>query len=290
MTKSKTAQLPSSELLDGVKLYQQRARITLPYLVQQAKAGRPIYYSDLARQIEIPNARNLNYVLGSIGNALNELARKLKEDIPPIQCVVVNKRNNLPGEGIGGFLTSNFRELNRTQKQKIVDLQLSRVYSYSGWDKVLDELGLAPIDVDINQYIAKARTLRGAGGESQQHKNFKTYIANNPQIFNIRNSVTDTKTEYALPSADCIDVVFKTKRLMIGVEVKSIISDTSDLLRGLFQCVKYKHLIEAEQIIGNTTPNARVILAVEGAFPKELVVIKNLLGVEVIDNIKSLYA
>ena len=74
----------------------------------------------------------------------------------------------------------------------------------------------------------------------------------------------------------------------IGVEVKSKISDTSDILRGFFQCIKYKHLIEAEQLVNNEQPDSRVILALEGQLPSELIAIKNVLEIEVIDNIKSL--
>ncbi|MFZ4475369.1 MAG: hypothetical protein ACOYPR_09275, partial [Saprospiraceae bacterium] len=67
----------------------------------------------------------------------------------------------------------------------------------------------------------------------------------------------------------------------------SIISDTADILRGLFQCVKYKHLIEAEQIVLDEIPNSRIILALQGVLPDELVLVKNLLGIEVIENVRT---
>jgi hypothetical protein len=60
MVKRQTAKIANPDLLDGEKLYQERARLTLPYLVRQAKAGQTIYYSDLAKEINIPNPRNLN--------------------------------------------------------------------------------------------------------------------------------------------------------------------------------------------------------------------------------------
>lgn len=69
-----------SYLLQGDKLYQQRARLALPYLVRQAKANKKIYYSDLAHEVDMPNARNLNYVLGEIGTALESLAKATKRD------------------------------------------------------------------------------------------------------------------------------------------------------------------------------------------------------------------
>jgi hypothetical protein len=121
MAKRQTAKIANSDIMSGNKLYLERARLTLPYLVRQAKAGQTIYYSNLATEILIPNPRNLNYVLGAIGRALIDLSKRTKTKIPPIQCLVINKRQELPGEGIGWFLSSNdFGKLNKTQKQDVV--------------------------------------------------------------------------------------------------------------------------------------------------------------------------
>ncbi|MBB5032058.1 hypothetical protein [Prosthecobacter vanneervenii] len=56
--------------------YQSRAQKAMSLLVRQAWSGRngtPIVYSDLAQEMGIPNERNLNYPLGSVGNTLIEL-------------------------------------------------------------------------------------------------------------------------------------------------------------------------------------------------------------------------
>lgn len=290
MAKRLTAKIANADLLEGEKLYLDRARITLPYLVQLAKAGKTIYYSDLAQQVGIPNPRNLNYVLGSIGNALIDLGDRTKNKIPPIQCLVVNKRQELPGEGIGWFITQrDFSKLTKTQKQKIVSKQLIEIYSYPHWDWVLDELGLKPVIMDLDVELKLAKNRKG-GGESEHHKKFKEYIANNPSVLGLKSDLEIGQQEYLLPSADAIDVLFTEKGLKIGVEVKSIISDTADILRGLFQCVKYKHLIEAEQIVNNEVPDSRTILALQGCLPAELLTVKNLLGVEVIEKIEIPFA
>ena len=103
----------------------------------------------------------------------------------------------------------------------------------------------------------------------------------------MNNTIGEGLIEYPLPSADRVDILFKEKGLKIGVEVKSLLSNTADILRGLFQCVKYKYLIEAEQTINNMVPNSRVILALEGELPSDLTLIKNLLGVEVVQRIQT---
>ncbi len=76
-------------------------------------------------------------------------------------------------------------------------------------------------------------------------------------------------------------------KTMIGVEVKSKISSKEDILRGLLQCVKYKSLLRAEQVIKKEKENSRTILALEGKLPYDLLFVKNLLNIEVVDNIKT---
>jgi hypothetical protein len=287
MAKRQTAKIANANLLNGNKLYLDRARKVLPYLVRQAKAGQTIYYSDLAKEVDIPNPRNLNYVLGSIGNALIELGEQTKTDIPPIQCVVINRRDELPGEGIGWFISpTDFAKLSKTQKQKVVAAQLARIYIFQYWDWVLEELNLEPVQTNLKEELDKAKGYKG-GGESEQHRKFKEFIASNPALLGLKNDIAIGQVEYTLPSADTVDILFKDKEQKIGVEVKSIISDTADILRGLFQCVKYKHLIEAEQTVNDLQPNSKVILALQGQLPKQLALVKNLLGIEVIDNIQT---
>jgi hypothetical protein len=285
--KKETAKIAHSDLLDGKKLYQKRARITLPYLVRQAKAGKPIYYSDLADELNIPNPRNFNHILGFIGNALIALGKRTKTDIPPIQCVVINKKDELPGEGISLFISkTDFSKLNKSQKKKIVDRQLTKIYTFQHWDLVLQQLELDPVATNLDKELEAAKK---GGGESDQHKKFKAFISKHPRSIGLSEKLTNGQQEYTLPSADTVDILFTDKDLKIGVEVKSRISNTADILRGLFQCVKYKHLLEAEQIVNDEFPNSRIILALEGQFPDELILVKNLLGIEVIDKIKTNY-
>ncbi len=74
-----------SEPISGDKAYQVHARAAFPLLVRQAQAGVPVFYSDLAEELGMPNPRNLNYVLGSIGQSLEllsvDLHLKLTQDL-----------------------------------------------------------------------------------------------------------------------------------------------------------------------------------------------------------------
>jgi hypothetical protein len=155
------------DFLDGDKLYQQRARDVLPILIRQAKSAQKIYYSDLAEEVRIPNPRNLNYPLGSIGNALKSISKKWDMKIPQINYLVVNKITELPGEGIGGFIDKrDFKKLNTKQRREIVNLVLSDIFTFDKWDNVLAALGLKPTQnkEKIKDIIKKATTYYDGGG------------------------------------------------------------------------------------------------------------------------------
>lgn len=272
-----------SDSFDGDKLYQQRARKALPYLVRQALVGKTIFYSDLAEELSMPNPRNLNYVLGCIGTALIELSKQTDEDIPPIQCLVVNKETELPGEGIGWFISKEeFRKLSKKQKKVIVDSQLAKIYSYQDWLWVLDEL---EIEHPIFPKISEPTQSKKGSGESQGHKQLKEYIANNPTVIGLTESWPKGEVEYSLPSGDSVDVMFQWRKQLVAVEVKSSISDTPDINRGLFQCVKYQSVSEAMLGVQGKPQNVQTYLVLESEFPKSLIPTKNMLGIKVLDNI-----
>ena len=79
---------------EGV-LYQRRAFSALPLLVRQAEAGQTIHYEHLTRELGMPNPRNLNYVLGSIGTSLRNLGQLWGQEIPAVQALVTNKASGL---------------------------------------------------------------------------------------------------------------------------------------------------------------------------------------------------
>lgn len=283
-----TGQKSNSRLLEGDKLYIQRARKALPILVRQAKSGELITYSDLADELGMHNPRNLNYVLGAVGNALEALASNAKiKKLPVINSLVINKNSHLPGDGIDWFIEKeHYDELSISQKRELMKKLMVEIFTFTKWDWVLSELGLPPSKSKFKALRQKIKPPKSGSGESIEHRQFKEYIANRSSFFCLPYSVVGD-IEHVFPSLDAIDVLFKHREIMVGVEVKSIISDTPDILRGLFQCVKYKALIEAEQKVNGLMPNCNVYLAMAGGFPPELFGIKNQLGIEVIDHLQA---
>lgn len=272
-----------AEPISGDKLYQRRARKALPLLVRQAQLQRTIYYWELASELGMPNPRNLNYPLGSIGQALMNLSAEWDEPIPAIQCLVINKRKRLPGEGVGWFITKRiaFEKLPLEAQQERVWAELHRVFQYSKWPVVLKELGLS---ADYGRVIDDARRFRG-GGESERHRRLKEYVAEHPEVLHLPAKVGKGAVEFALPSGDRVDVLFQAGDVWHAVEVKSAVSDAADVARGIFQCVKYQAVIAAFQATKSLPQSVRTHLVLEGPFPLELTQMRQILGVEVLDRV-----
>lgn len=269
---------------NGSQLYQQRAKAALPILIAQAKAGNTITYGQLAKELKMRNARNLNHVLGAIGNELGELSRQWGKPVPAVNCLVVNKHNKTPGRGIGFHMpVAQFKKLSPLARQRILVRLNDDIWGYGDWDKVLRHYGIAPAIPAKNaelEAIAKTAKYGKAGGETPDHRRLKEFIAQNPAVVGLPAKLNGT-VEYTFLSADKIDVLFTTATTWIGAEIKGPNSDPADIVRGIFQCVKYQALIEAAQRYEQVSVESRVILVLGGALPTSLLRLVDLLKIEV---------
>lgn len=273
--------------ITGVEPFRQRARAALPLLVRQARAGTPITYGDLAAELGMPNPRNLNHVLGSIGKSLELLTKAWKKKVPPIQCLVVSGETGLPGEGIGWFLIKkeDYKSLPLRQRRAIVEAELQNIFAYQYWSEVLEFLLLDDVNSDFTTLVSAASIGLG-GGEGPEHKALKLYVANHPEIVGLKVESLAGVQEQALPSGDCLDVSFERKTIWVAAEVKPSVSSVADITRGIFQCVKYRAVMEAVQIAENRPQNARAILVLGALLPQSLIGLKNILGIEIIENVE----
>ncbi len=270
----------------GPKLYQERARVVLPILVRQAKAHHPVFYEALAREVGMPNPRNLNYPLGCIGTTLNDLAREWGSDVPPIEALVVNIATRLPGPGFDGFLTEKGESWdNKAERRAVIETYWAEIYAYPYWTDVLKELGLSETDDPAEDIIAKAG--KRGGGEGPEHLALKKIICANPQMVGLEKRALSGILEYDLPSGDSIDVVFDLPRLVHAVEVKPASAGRSDVARGLFQCVKYRAVLQALASYKHDPRDISVCLALGGALPNALVPLRNSLNVDVYENLSK---
>jgi putative restriction endonuclease len=118
----------------GEELYQRRARRAFPLLVRLANSRRTITYGDLARRLRMPHARNLNFVLGSIGASLTALSERWGELIPPIEALVVNANTGLPGQGVDHFL-ARVTAVSATRAEQLA-IAHQAVFEYEKWPAV----------------------------------------------------------------------------------------------------------------------------------------------------------
>lgn len=266
-------------------LYQRRAAEALPLLVRQAHAGHTIHYGELAAEMGMPNARNLNFVLGAVGTSLVALGERWGRQIPPLQALVINRAEGIPGTGFVGSLVDPkvLQGATARTRRQIIDAMLADVFTFSEWDRVLVELGQQPVRSD-GELLRRAATWRG-GGESEAHLALKRFVAANPAAVGMQARVERVEQEHRLPSGDEIDVLFHTRRGVVAVEVKSDRSPEDDVARGIFQCVKYGALLEAVAAADGERRDVRVVLALGGALTPATRRLANTLGIEVLERV-----
>ena len=264
----------------------EKARRVLPILVRQAQAGWPTTYSDLERETGIAAWRGFDEPLGIIGEILEEL-RSVWQDIPEINVIVHLKGQGIPGTGIAQFLDSEYKKLSKNEKKARVKPEQERVFNFRLWDDILRKLRLKPLprnSPELAELRKKASEHRGGrGGEGEQHKALKEFVRQNPEKVGFKKALKSAKLEHRLLSGDSVDVFFESRDYWYGVEVKSAISNEADILRGIYQCVKYRAVMEAEATAARQQKEVRAVLAVEGKIPDILIGEARVLGVTVIE-------
>ena len=106
-------------------------------------------------------------------------------------------------------------------------------------------LGSGTVRIETtNLFIGHRGKVHGFGGEGAEHLALKEYVASHPNVVSAKESGL---TEHIILSGDRVDIWFPESQ--IAVEIKPETSSDSDILRGLFQCVKYKATLDAEAAI-----------------------------------------
>lgn len=284
MASPKTAAVAQG-MFSGEKQYQLRARKALPLLVRQALAQAPIKYGALAKELGMPNPRNLNYVLGSVGATLADLGKRWGTTIPALQSLAIAKGSGLPGKGFFEGFTA-LEKPTRQQLKAALNEFHGRTFAFPDWFKVLQELDLKPAnDDEAIRSVEHARHMHGTG-EGAAHKALKDRILASPSLVGLPQHPRSRQCEYSIPSGDSIDVRFDFGSMEAAVEVKPSTSPSADIARGLFQCVKYEVVLHRWRAWESKKVDVRVVLALGGAFPQELHGLKHALNVVVVTDLE----
>lgn len=257
----------------------------IPVLVHWAQKSwdKPHYYSDLSKAVGY-GSDQIGRFLGCIDDAIKSVGK----GIPTLNALVVNKNSGLPSYGFG-YVDKDYDNYSNDKKKFVARYANKKAHDYD-WDSVLAALHLKPFEVlneeDFETLRKKIGSKYGSGGESEAHRLLKEHIVKHPEKINISVELRNNETEHSLLSGDRLDVYFETDKDMIAVEVKSRISDEADITRGIFQCVKYKAILDAQQSLRHTNKNVDAILVLEGCLSEEQKRIVEELEIKVFEGFK----
>jgi hypothetical protein len=227
----------------------ENALLALPHLVHYAKMRETITYGQLAKKID-RHWRAARYFLGYIRDEIC-----IPRGLPLITAIVVNQGSGLPGkrwlpEGTGHLTPDEYRQRYEEFRDE--------VFACDAWDALLQELGLQPIsgtDDDLDN-MGRAHTVylerKSQAGEGQAHKMLKEYVAQHPTAIGLQTRAPGEQ-EYLFVSGDRCDVVFDLERNGYAVvEIKN--GERGELVRGIYQAIKYRALMVAEKGHGKGFP------------------------------------
>lgn len=117
-----------------------------------------------------------------------------------------------------------------------------------------------------NELINSFNFVNSIVNESEEHKNLKNHIKNNPDLLT-SSEILSVKEEHTLITKDRIDVFIETKDTIFIVEVKT--ASFTECFAGIFQLIKYKKIMETMQILLNKTKIVKSVL-VSSRFPAQI--------------------
>jgi hypothetical protein len=222
---------------------------------------------------------------GKIGNVLFKLAEEWGErvpgvqwnsDIPPVNAIIVSRDSGLPSDGVEWYIEHYIDdEITDENYEDCINQVIDAVFDYPEWARVAQDLGFGPLE-PVPDFIDHAdeedsRALKlpeqeqnlGLGGESEEHKSLKKWLAAHPEIFSEYGYFPEGENEFLLRSGDKVDAVFLNESHILAVEAKTSEASDAELVRGVFQCIKYRSTLRAMQLVAGRLPNAQAVLATQ---------------------------
>ncbi|WP_456098622.1 hypothetical protein [Prevotella jejuni] len=245
-------------------------------------------YGDLLSALGYTRFSGIGRQLGNVETVLRELRESTGAvDIPTLNALVKKPKLDRPADGFD-FVYPNYKKLSVPEKKIFIAGMNEKACAYTKWDWVLKELGLKEA-IPLSEYqlnTIKNVQFNYGGGEGVEHKNLREYIFEHPESINY-NNIVFKETEYILPSGDRLDVYFEFEdRKHVAIEVKPSTSPESDIIRGIFQCVKYKAVMDALKRIECQNYRIEVILLAAKKLSFQERTLAEDLGISYIENFK----
>jgi len=263
-------------------------RYTFGYLLPIARAGATITYGEIAERLAEDLEIHGKVFSVHVGHVVGSLMLRILEENPSaplINVLVVKQNTGQPSYGADGFLRSRFhiapqQTIGKRRRRRLVARAAKAVYAFQRWPQLYHRLfneTLPPTDPDslikggeadgIPPGSSQSGKRFGGPAESEEHRTLKEYILHHPERIGAPDTPDDARKELMLLSGDEVDVYFARDDTVHLIEVKSLRSTRPDLLRGVYQCVKYRAVLEAQR--AGTTPDLRIVttLVVEEEAP-----------------------
>lgn len=260
----------------------------IPVLVRWAQMGLgEMTYNEMIHILGYKHFSGIGYPLGKVKDVIDALSKMTGESIPSLNCLCSSSTTKLPSFGYS-YVYPNYHTLNDDEKRTFVQGERFKAFRYEKWDWVLSALGLKPSPLYTAEELDKITRNHnfGSGGEAVEHKALKEFIATHPEIVGIKH-VVKTEIEKILLSGDKLDVWFETDNgNQIAVEVKPSTSPDHDILRGIFQCVKYKAVMNAQRKLVCLNHDIDTLLVLACPMPDKLMEIAKEMEVPFVDGFK----
>jgi hypothetical protein len=241
------------------------------WLVATALDNSFLTYGEAKRRLEQKVGFKRIARAGRTGLTAGTMVDKLlaiDSEAPLLNVLLVEQATELPSDGAGSYLATRFEEpLLRHQNAKdrypnlwrrTFDKAAGEVYATSEaeWQRLFKAVYGEPLQAS---QIAEDRNKRQAGtekdglqygrhGEGPNHRALRLWVCANPGLINSNFANATTETEVTLDSADRVDAVFRFMDRFFAIVVKSSDSNAIDLRRGVYQCIKYRAIMDAMDI------------------------------------------
>jgi hypothetical protein len=265
--------------------------VAMPFLVTAAERRETISYADLAshlgRKVDKRFARSWRH-MGHVAGALMDRILEVSPKSPPLNSLVVNG-TGIPGKGadwyVQHYLNQPYGSLDLREKRSVIHAVHEAVWNVRDWSGIGKKAFGQKYHAEPATSGEEDGKLRrhGFGGppESNEHVRLKEYVAAHPRRFGAPLGCRKGQLEKLLDTFDEIDVWFMYPGEELAIEVKSARSKEWDRRRGLFQCVKYRALLEARSSLNRSQSLVRARLVSEVPLSKSLQSMARKFGVEI---------
>lgn len=266
-------------------------RHTFGYLLPVVTANATITYGEIAAKL----ANDLR-IAGSvfpthIGWVVGTLMRRIlaiDDAAPLINVLVVNQKSGEPSNGADGFLREQFnlaekRLIPEQRRRELIAKEAKNVYAFKNWPRLYrrlfkkdappaDPVSLIKGDEEDGVPPASSQSGQRFGGpaESEEHRKLKRYVLRHPEKVRAPSKPEAAQSELMLLSGDEVDVYFARGDTVHLVEVKSVRSTEPDLIRGVYQCIKYRAVFRAQRTSTNPDLRVEATLVVETEPPRHI--------------------